>query len=81
MLLDNSGPSLSSTRKFAWTVNCRIDLLVEDALIVELKSVEQIDGIHETQLLTCMKLAGVKTGLLINFNVRRLRDGIRRFVL
>ncbi len=59
----------------------RIDLLVEDAPIVELKSVEQIDGIHEAQLLTYMELAGVKTGLLINFNVRRLRDGIRRFVL
>ena len=62
-------------------MNCRIDLLVEYALVVELKSVEQIDGIHETQLLTYMKLAGVKTGWLINFNVRRPRDGIRRFVL
>ena len=48
---------------------------------MELKSVEQIDGIHEAQLLTYMKLAGVKTGLLINFNVRRLRDRVRRFVL
>ena len=59
----------------------RIDLLVEDALIVELKCVEQIDGIHQAQLLTYMKLALIGTGLLINFNVRRLRDGIRRFVL
>jgi len=59
----------------------RIDLLVEDALIVELKCVEQIDGIHQAQLLTYMKLARIGTGLLINFNVRRLRDGIRRFVL
>ena len=59
----------------------RIDLLVEDALIVELKCVEQIDGIHQAQLLTYMKLARIGTGLLINFNVKRLRDGIRRFVL
>jgi GxxExxY protein len=43
--------------------------------------VEQIKGIHEAQLLTYMKLAGVKTGLLMNFNVTRLRSGIKRFVL
>jgi GxxExxY protein len=59
----------------------RLDLLVEGELIVELKSVERIKGIHEAQLLTYMKLAGVKTGLLINFNVTRLKDGLRRFVL
>jgi len=59
----------------------RIDLLVEERLIVELKSVEQIKGIHEAQLLTYMRLAGVKTGLLINFNVVRLKEGIKRFVL
>jgi GxxExxY protein len=46
-----------------------VDLLVEDKLIIELKSVEQIKGIHEAQLLTYMKLAGVKIGLLVNFNV------------
>jgi len=50
-------------------------------LIVELKSVEQIKGIHEAQLLTYMKLAQVEAGLLINFNVTRLKNGIRRFVL
>ena len=54
----------------------RTDLLIEDSLIIELKSVEQIKGIHEAQLLTYMKLAGIKTGLLMNFNVRRLKDGI-----
>ncbi|MFG0264786.1 MAG: GxxExxY protein, partial [Rhodopirellula sp. JB055] len=46
---------------------CRIDLLVEDALILELKSVNQLTGIHEAQMLTHMKIAEVKTGLLINF--------------
>lgn len=59
----------------------RIDLLVEDKLIVELKSVEQVKPIHEAQLLTYMRLAGVKIGLLMNFNVSQMRDGIKRFVL
>ena len=59
----------------------RVDVLVEDILILELKSVEQVKDIHEAQLLTYMKLAGAGIGLLINFNVRRLRDGIKRFVL
>lgn len=56
----------------------RIDVLVEDALILELKSVEEIKGIHEAQLLTYMKLSRVKTGLLINFNVKKLKDGSKR---
>jgi GxxExxY protein len=59
----------------------RMDMLVVDALILEVKSVDAIKGIHEAQLLTYMKLAGVKTGLLINFNITKLKDGIRRFVL
>ena len=59
----------------------RVDLLAEDELILELKSVEDIRGIHEAQLLTYMKLADVKVGLLINFNVTTLKDGIKRFVL
>ncbi len=59
----------------------RIDILVENKLILELKSVEEIKGIHEAQLLTYMKLAGVKIGLLINFNNTNLKAGIQRFVL
>ena len=59
----------------------RIDILVENELIVELKSVDEIKGIHQAQLLTYMKLWGVKIGLLINFNVTKLKDGIKRFVL
>ena len=59
----------------------RIDILVEGELILELKSVEEIKGIHEAQLLTFMKLAVVKAGLLINSNVHWLKDGIKRFVL
>ena len=59
----------------------RVDILVEDILILELECVEQIKDIHEAQLLTYMKLAGTGTGLLINFNVTKLKDGIKRFVL
>ena len=65
------------------TLECgyRVDVLVQDALILELKSVESLLGIHQAQLLTYMKLSGIKTGLLINFNVQRLADGIERFRL
>lgn len=56
----------------------RMDMLVEDSVIVELKSVESLEPIHQAQMLTYLKLSGKKVGLLINFNVIRLRDGIRR---
>ncbi|MBP3712250.1 MAG: GxxExxY protein [Bacteroidaceae bacterium] len=56
----------------------RIDLLVEDVFIVELKAVESIKPLHEVQLLTYMKLSGVHMGLLINFNVPVLKEGIKR---
>jgi GxxExxY protein len=55
--------------------------LVEDRLILELKAIEEIRGIHKAQLLTYMKLASINIGLLINFNVRRLSNGIQRFKL
>jgi GxxExxY protein len=58
----------------------RIDLLVGNELIVELKSCETLLPIHEAQLLTYLKLSGVKVGLLINFNVLRLKNGIKRVV-
>ena len=65
------------------TLDCgyRVDMLVEDKLIIELKSAEQILSVHEAQLLTYMKLAKVSVGLIINFNVSILKDGIKRFVL
>ena len=59
----------------------RIDLLVAEKLVVELKSVEQLLPIHEAQVLTYMRLAGTPIGLLINFNVPLLKQGIKRFVL
>lgn len=56
----------------------RVDILVANRLILELKSVNKIEGIHKAQLLTYMKLAKIEIGLLINFNVEVLRDGIKR---
>lgn len=57
----------------------RSDLFVEDSVILELKAVDNVQDIHRAQILTYMKLADVSTGLLINFNVGRLVDGIQRF--
>ena len=54
---------------------------IEDKLILELKCVDKIHPIHEAQILTYMKLRGIKIGLLINFNTKYLKNGIRRFVL
>ncbi len=59
----------------------RVDILVNNQIILELKSVERLLGIHEAQLLTYMKLAGIRHGFLINFNVKRLVDGLKSFVL
>jgi len=58
-----------------------LDLIVDGKVIVELKVVKEINPIHEAQLMTYMKLTGCKIGLLINFNVVRLKDGIRRLSL
>jgi GxxExxY protein len=59
----------------------RVDILVDNTLIVELKSVDKILPIHEAQLLTYMKLADKRLGLIMNFNVRILKDGIKRMIL
>jgi GxxExxY protein len=59
----------------------RLDLLVEGRVIVELKSVENLAPIHEAIILTYLRLSGHKTGLLINFNVTVLKDGVRRFIV
>jgi len=59
----------------------RIDVIVEDKVILEIKTVERLLGVHEAQMLTYLKLSGIRTGLLLNFNSAVLKDGIRRFVL
>lgn len=64
-------------------LNCgyRIDLFVDRKVIVELKAIEAINDIHKAQLMTYMKLSKCKVGLLINFNVLRLKDGIVRWII
>ena len=61
--------------------NHRIDLLVEDKVIVELKATDAINKIYEAQLLTYLKATNKRVGLLINFNIERLKDGIRRLII
>ncbi len=61
-------------------IDFKIDLLVEEEVIVELKAVENLLPIHEAQLLTYLKLSEMHLGLLINFNVKLLKDGIKRMV-
>jgi GxxExxY protein len=58
----------------------RADLVVEARVVVELKAVEHLLPVHEAQLLTYLKLSGLRVGLLLNFNVRRLQDGLRRLI-
>ena len=58
----------------------RLDMLIDNRVIVEIKSVEQILPVHQAQILTYLKLSGYRLAFLINFNVRHLRDGIQRFV-
>jgi len=59
----------------------RIDILVEDSIIVELKAVEELTDVHLAQILTYLKLSKCKLGLLVNFNVKCLKNGIKRVIL
>ena len=67
-------------RDVAVEVGYRLDLLVENLVVVELKSVERLEPIHQAQLLSYLKLSGYELGLLINFNVRLLKNGIKRLI-
>jgi len=62
-------------------IGYRIDLLIDDIVVVEVKSVEALAPIHQAQVLTYLRLSGRSLGLLINFNVVHLKDGIKRFVM
>lgn len=59
----------------------RMDIVVDEQVIIELKTVERLLPVHEAQMLTYMKLSGIRTGLLLNFNSAVLKDGIRRLML
>jgi GxxExxY protein len=64
------------------TLDCgyRIDLVVDNIVLVELKAVDAISPIHQAQVLSCLKLSGIKVGLLMNFNVKLLKNGLHRFI-
>ncbi|PPK85611.1 GxxExxY protein [Neolewinella xylanilytica] len=62
-------------------VGYRIDLLVEDQVLLELKAIEKLDSVHTAQMLTYLRLSGKKLGMLINFNTQNLQHGIKRFVM
>jgi len=66
----------------ALRIDCayRVDLIIEDELLVELKSIDRLAPIHYAQLLTYLKLSGLRQALLINFNVQRLKEGIKSFL-
>lgn len=68
-------------REVRLEIGYRIDLLVENSIIVEIKSVEALNDVHLAQILTYMKLADKKLGLLVNFNVSKLKYGIKRVIL
>ena len=58
----------------------RIDLLIDEQIVLEIKSVKKLEAIHEAQLLTYLKLSKIKIGLLMNFNTPKLKEGIKRYV-
>ena len=58
----------------------RIDLFIDSKLVIELKSVEMLNDVHMAQILTYLRLSGSRLGLLINFNVAKLKDGLRRVI-
>ena len=68
-------------KQVALDAGYRLDLLVEQSVIVELKAVESLTPLHKAQLLSYLKLSGLELGLLINFNVQVLKNGIQRVIL
>jgi len=68
-------------RNIRFECGYRIDILVDKKVILELKTVEELNDIHTAQALTYMRLAGCKLGLILNFNTKSLKDGIKRLVL
>jgi len=62
-------------------VGCRVDFMVEDAVIVEIKVVDSFNDVHKAQILTYLKMSGCRIRLLLNFNVAHLKQGIKRLIL
>ena len=81
LAFDRQSPISLTYRGTPIEVGFRADFIIENAVLLELKAVEQLQPIHTAQVLTYLKLTGLKIALLINFNVKVLRHGIRRVVL
>ena len=81
LVFERQVPVPVSYKGIAIECGYRADLVVERALLVELKAVEKILPIHHAQVLTYLRLSGIRTGLLMNFNTKVLKDGIKRFVV
>ena len=62
-------------------VGFRADILIQDKVIIEVKAIAELLPVHEAQLLTYLRMSGVRIGLLMNFHTMRLRDGLRRFIV
>lgn len=80
-IVEKQKPMPLTYREVKLEIGYRIDLLVEKQVIVEIKSIDSFNDVHFAQILTYLKLSDCKLGLLINFNVRHLKDGIKRVIL
>jgi GxxExxY protein len=81
LLIERQAPLPVIYKEVKLDCGYRIDLLADEKVIVEVKAVESLNDIHLAQILTYLKLSGCKLGYLINFNVKQLKDGIKRVVL
>ena len=79
-MFSNRYPCLFLYKEVKMDVGYRIDLWVNNKVIIEIKSVENLAPVHFSQLLTYLKLSGLKLGLLMNFNTKSLKEGIHRIV-
>jgi GxxExxY protein len=81
LLVQRQKPLPLVYREVKLDMGYRVDLLVENRVIVEIKSVDALNEVHLAQVLTYMKLSGCRLGLLVNFNVRHLKEGIKRVII
>jgi GxxExxY protein len=81
LIVMNQWPLPLVYKKRQLEIGYRVDLLVENQVIVEIKAVQSLENIYLAQMLTYLKLSGCKLGLLVNFNVKHLKDGIKRVIL
>ena len=80
LAVERQKPLMLNYRGLEMGVAYRLDLLVNDCVVVELKAVRELTTLHEAQLLSYLKLGSYRLGFLLNFNVRRMRDGMKRMV-